>query len=230
MSDSWSDSRLSASGLAAGSTSEAATVPEDRIGIASALSSLSTEQLQQLGHAVTTPVTGTAQALEELWARPLLLEQGMAAIKETSAMPEDAEERWGAEVAAHHCSLRDGNCMAQVARQQPALLDELRARLEDAQRRVEARKRLDAAVSERTQLKLEHWPEATVCSLHLCRHISLPAQLTFPHFRFEKSRWPGRPVGLMVGRVRGSTPRGGTAGGPLGSSAVGSTSSPCQEP
>ena len=33
----------------------------------------------------------------------------------------------------------------------------------------------------------------------------------------EKSRWPGRPVGLlMVGRVRGSTPRGGTAvGSPL---------------
>ena len=44
----------------------------------------------------------------------------------------------------------------------------------------------------------------------------------------EKSRWPGRPVGLMVGRVRGSTPRGGTAGGPLGSSVVGSSSSSCR--
>ena len=32
----------------------------------------------------------------------------------------------------------------------------------------------------------------------------------------EISRWPGRPVGLMVGRVWGSTPRGGTAvGSPL---------------
>ena len=44
----------------------------------------------------------------------------------------------------------------------------------------------------------------------------------------EKSRWPGRPVGLMVGRVRGSTPRGGTAGGPLGFSVVGSSSSSCR--
>ena len=44
----------------------------------------------------------------------------------------------------------------------------------------------------------------------------------------EKSRWPGRPVGLMVGRVRGSTPRGGTAGGPLGSSVVGRSSSSCR--
>ena len=44
----------------------------------------------------------------------------------------------------------------------------------------------------------------------------------------EKSRWPGRPVGLMVGRVRGSTPRGGTAVGPLGSSVVGSSSSSCR--
>ena len=71
-------------------------------------------------------------------------------------MPEDAEERCGAEVAAHHCPLRNGNGMAQVARQQPALLDQLRARLEDAQRRVEDQKHLDEAVSERTQLKLEH--------------------------------------------------------------------------
>ena len=76
-------------------------------------------------------------------------------------MPEDAEERCGAEVAAHHCPLRNGNGMAQVARQQPALLDQLRARLEDAQRRVEDQKHLDEAVSERTQLKLEHRPEAT---------------------------------------------------------------------
>ena len=92
------------------------------------------------------------------------LEQGMAAIKEMSAMPEDAEERCGAEVAAHHCPLRNGNGMAQVARQQPALLDQLRAHLEDAQRRVEDQedqKHLDEAVSERTQLKLEHRPEAT---------------------------------------------------------------------
>ena len=37
-----------------------------------------------------------------------------------------------------------------------------------------------------------------------------------------------RPVGLMVGRVRGSTPRGGTAVGPLGSSVVGSSSSSCR--
>ena len=44
----------------------------------------------------------------------------------------------------------------------------------------------------------------------------------------EKSRWPGRPVGLMVGRVRGSTPRGGTAGGALGSSVVGRSSSSCR--
>ena len=34
----------------------------------------------------------------------------------------------------------------------------------------------------------------------------------------------------MVGRVRGSTPRGGTAGGPLGSSVVGSPSSSCRGP
>ena len=47
---------------------------------------------------------------------------------------------------------------------------------------------------------------------------------------YEKSRWPGRPVGLMVGRVRGWTPRGGTAGGPLGSSVVGSPSSSCRGP
>ena len=149
-------------------------------------------------------------------------------------MPEDAEERWGAEVAVHHCPLRNGNGMAQVARQQPALLDQLRAHLEDAQRRVEDQedqKHLDEAVSERTQLKLEHRPEATVLPSPLSPHFTQwPAQLTFPHFRFEKSRWPGRPVGLMVGRVRGSTPRGGTAGGALGSSAVGSTSSSCREP
>ena len=59
-----------------------ATVPEDRIGIASALSALSTEQLQQLGLAVTSPATATQKALAELWANPQLTEQAMAAIKE----------------------------------------------------------------------------------------------------------------------------------------------------
>ena len=59
------------------------------------------------------------------------------------------------------------------------------------------------------------------------------------HALRRPSRWFGslddqkavgrrRPVGLMVGRVRGSTPRGGTAGGPLGSSVVGSASCSCR--
>ena len=81
-------------------------------------------------------------------------------------------------------------------------------------------------------------------------HLALPGvlragRLQIPgenlHALRRPSRWFGslddqkavgrrRPVGLMVGRVRGSTPRGGTAGGPLGSSVVGSPSSSCRGP
>ena len=110
-------------------------------------------------------------------------------------MPEDAEERWGAEVAVHHCPLRNGNGMAQVARQQPALLDQLRAHLEDAQRRVEDQedqKHLDEAVSERTQLKLEHRPEATVLPSPLSPHFTACAA-DFSSLSIRKKPLAGPP-------------------------------------
>ena len=57
-------------------------------------------------------------------------------------------------------------------------------------------------------------------------HLSSLAQVALSRDYGRKlTRWSGRPVGLMVGRVRGSTPRGGTAMGPLGPAAVGAMSS-----
>ena len=53
MGDSRGDSWLSV----AGSSSEAALVPKDTAGIASALSALSAAQLQQLVDAITTPTS-----------------------------------------------------------------------------------------------------------------------------------------------------------------------------
>ena len=51
----------------------------------------------------------------------------------------------------------------------------------------------------------------------------------FSRLRRDFTRWPGRPVVLLVGRVRGSTPRGGAAvSEPLCSAAVATTSSLCQ--
>ena len=50
----------------------------------------------------------------------------------------------------------------------------------------------------------------------------------FSRVRRNNTRWPGRPVGLMAGRVRGSTPRGGRRSGPLGSAVVAWTRTSCR--
>jgi len=95
---------------AAGSSAAAPAV--DSLGLAARLAALSPAELDSLVQAINQPASETQRRLAEMWQDPAVLEAGCAAIKAARQMPADAAERWGAGVAEHHCSKRDGNCLS----------------------------------------------------------------------------------------------------------------------
>ena len=141
--------------MAANSSAAHANSTEDDLGLGATLASFSREQLGQLVGVVTEPTDERSKILLEALADGTIVPALQAAAAQ-AAMPADAEERWGLAVAEHRCAVRDGNCFAQLARDEPAKLDELRRRLQVAKESAAQRMRLDASVPVAKQQKLAH--------------------------------------------------------------------------
>ena len=187
---------------AAGSSEAAPAV--DSLGIAARLMALSPDELNSLEQAITQPASETQRLLAEMWRDPLALEAAWEAINAARQMPADAAERWGTGVAAHHCTKRDGNCFALLAREQPQTLDKLRERLCAAQQASTISSAVDAVVPARKLLRLRHEPGASSAS-------AVPQQVKdSPHLfaAMRARRGPGRrrtPHKEMPGRAKWPT-------------------------
>ena len=129
----------------------------DSLGIGAAVASLSADELGAMVKSVTRPSTEMQKILAEAWHGDLqVLLTACTALATSALMPNDAAERWGDAVANHHCSVRDGNCFAQLAREEPEKLDALLNRLIEAKQRAADASAIDAAVPTRKLQKLAH--------------------------------------------------------------------------
>ena len=136
---------------------------EDGLDLGAALAGFSREQLLQFFGAVTEPTDERSKILLEAVSDGTMVDALQAAAAQ-AAMPAGAEERWGNAVAGHRCAKRDGNCLAQLARDEPAKLDALRSRLQLAKESAARCKRLDASVPVTKQQKLAHDNNSSVQS------------------------------------------------------------------
>ena len=117
------------------------------------LSGMSPADIERLTLELAAPNDLASMALNELLRDEAAVAAALSALKYIMAMPDDAAARWGAPVAQHRCAKRDGNCMAKLGRESPALLDEWHARLRAAKDAAARAAALDNAVRERPGAK-----------------------------------------------------------------------------
>ena len=137
-----------------------ATSTEDVLGLGDALAGFSRAQLGQFVGALTEPTDEQSKILLEAIADRTMADALQVAAAQ-AAMPVDAKERWGHAVAVHRCAGRDGNCFAQLARNNPSRLDVLHGRLRLAKESAARCKHLDVSVPVTKQQKLAH--DSTSC-------------------------------------------------------------------